>query len=153
MEPQAQTLNSQALLLMRHFFKMDIFKKSKYEELEIVNVLSREIFISKEVILLEKEYLAHNGEDCKRENNYKIYTWGHESGLHEIKLVADKNEGKLIDLIAKHCKESPTHIVIAQKRDWSKGDNDDYSQEYIAIYPCQKDQQKIISQWIQELKK
>lgn len=107
-------------IALLHLFegKKVIFNTTRYEEMGIVRVLPRKVYISKEVIDLEKEYLGHMVGVLGRENNYKIFFWGVEMGLTEILLVSDENEGKLSDLLCKFVGGTITHIVIAEKEEW-----------------------------------
>lgn len=101
------------------FAKREIFSSSRYEDLEMVKTYPRVVTVSKKPINLEQEYLAHMVGVLDREKNYKIFLWNVESGLKEVQLESDENEGKLINLITDSEYLDPTHIVIAEKEEWT----------------------------------
>jgi len=105
--------------LLHLFAKKEIFRSSRYEEMDIVRTYPRVITLSKKPINLEQEYLAHMIGVLGREKNHKIFLWNVEAGLNEIKLESDENEGKLIDLITLSTSNLPTHIVVAEKEEWN----------------------------------
>lgn len=155
-------------VLSLFFAKKEIFSTTRYEEMGMVRVLPRKVIISKEPIDLEKEYMAHMVGSLGRENNYKIFLWNAELVLNEIILVSNEYEGKLIELMIELMAEStistPTHIVIAEKKEWddfseldfnlgkSRDKAQQYSQEEVTIYSLNEKQKQIITSSVEYAK-
>ncbi len=139
------------IVLSLYFAKKEkIFSTDEFEQMGMVRVLPRKVIVAKEPIDLEKEYLAHMVQTLGREHDYKIFFYDVaqlEFPIEEIELISNEREGRLIDLMVWGYLDTPTHIVIAEKKSWQddcENDEDYYSQEEITIYSLTEEQKQFI---------
>jgi len=132
-------------VVLKHLFtKKQIFSITSFERSGGIKTMERKINLPLDPICLEKEFRARVVNLPDRARHYKIFVWGVEIGLIEIKLIPLEMEGKLIDLVCQAVQGTvPSHIVIAEKKHWDY-DFEQFVQEEINIYSCTNEQKILI---------